>query len=129
MEAKLYLSKLHQDLIDNVKTVEQFKKLGDALAWNLCCDGFCCILDFNKIANPADLISRKPDYMRWYIRKEDFGALLWNPATNKVYELDDEAFKVLMTLQEGTGLEKAVKEHKVKESDLFKLLATISETR
>jgi len=129
MKAKLYLSKLHQDLIDSVRDIEQFKRLGDdphSLA--VCCDGFCCILDFDKFQDPADLVSRKKDYMSWHIRQEKSGAILWNPATNRVYELDDEAYKVMMTLQEGTGLKKAVQEHGVKESDLYKLLAQISET-
>ncbi|GJQ60244.1 MAG: hypothetical protein D8M57_15765 [Candidatus Scalindua sp. AMX11] len=128
MKAKLYLSKLHQDLIDAVRDKNQFKKLGDQQAWMLCCDGFCCILDFSKFQNPMDLVSRKKDWMSWYIRKEDFGALLWNPDTNRVFELDDEAYKVLMTLQEGTGLKKAVQEYGVRESDLHMLLAQISES-
>ena len=128
MKAKLYLSKLHQDLIDGVRDVNQFRKLGDSQAWTLCCDGFCCILDFSKYQNPLDLVSRKKHWMSWYIRKEDFGALLWNPDTNRVFELDDKAYQVLMTLQEGTGIEKAVKEHKIKESELHMLLAQISET-
>jgi len=128
MKAKPYLLKLHQDLIDGVRDVEQFKKLGDQQAWTLCCDGFCCILDFSKFQNPMDLVSRKKDWMRWHIRKEDFGALLWNPDTNRVFELDDEAYKVLMTLQEGTGLEKAVREYGVRASELHMLLAQISET-
>jgi hypothetical protein len=124
----LYLPSLHQDLIDEVRNVDQFKQPGDSEAWRLCCDGFCCILDFKKYQNPLDLVSRKKDWMSWYIRKENFGALLWNPATNRVFELDDEAYKVLMTLQEGTGLEKAVKEYGVQASDLYRLLAQISET-
>ncbi len=128
MKAKLYLSKLHQDLIDGVKDLSEFSKLGTPEAWTLCCDGFCCILDFSKFQHPIDEVAGKKDYMSWYIRKESFGALLWNPATNRVYELDDEAYKVLMTLQEGTGLKKAIREYGVKESDLHMLLAQISET-
>ncbi len=129
MKAKLYLSKLHQDLIDGVRDIEQFRKLGgNPQAWVLCCDGFCCILDFSKFQNPADLVSKKRDYMSWHIRQEESGAILWNPATNRVYELDEEAYKVMMTLQEGSGLEKAVQEHGLKETDLYKLLAQISET-
>ncbi|HLP62633.1 MAG TPA: hypothetical protein VK186_27585 [Candidatus Deferrimicrobium sp.] len=130
MKAKIYLSKLHQDLIDGVKDLNTFKGIGDRLAWNLCCDGFCCILDFRKFQNPLDLVSReKKNWMSWYIRKEKSGALLWNPKTNRVFELDDEAFNVLMTLQEGAGLEKAIQEYGVKESDLYSLLAQISETK
>lgn len=127
MKAKLYLSSLHQDLIDGVRDVNQFKTLGDQPAWTLCCDGFCCILDFSKFQDPMDLLSRKKDRTSWHIRKEDFGALLWNPDSNRVFELDDEVYKVLMTLQEGTGLEKAVQEHGVRASDLHMLLAQISE--
>lgn len=126
MKAKLYLPRLHQDLIDEVRNVDQFKNLGGE-AWTLCCDGFCCILNF-KYQNPIDLVSRRDEWMSWYIRKEDFGALLWNPKTNRVFELDDEAYKVLMTLQEGTGLEKVVKEYGVQASDLYMLLAQISES-
>ncbi len=128
MRAKLYLSKLHQDLIDGVKDINQFKRIGDELAWVLCCDGFCCILDFSKFQNPMDLVSRKKDYTSFHIRKEKFGALLWNPDTNQVFELDDEAYKVLLTLQEGTGFDKAVKEHGIEASELHMLLAKISET-
>lgn len=128
MKAQLYMSKLHQDLIDGVKDINQFKRLGDPQAWVVCCDGLCCVLDFNKYQNPIDLVISRKDWTSWYIRKEDFGALLWNPATNRVFELDDEAYKVLMTLQEGTGLKKAVKEYGVKESDLHMLLAQVSET-
>ena len=127
MKATLYLSKLHQDLIDGVRDVKQFKQIGDPLALTICCDGFCCILDFSKFQNPADLVSRKRQSMSWYIRKEDFGALLWNPDTNRVFELDDEAYKVLMTLQKGR-LEKAIKEHGIKPGELHMLLAQISET-
>ncbi len=128
MRAKLYLSSLHQDLIDGVQTAEEFKRLGDDQAWTLCCDGFCCILDFSKFQNPQDLVAKRQATQGWYIRKEEFGGLLWNPDTNRVFELDSEAFKVLMTLQEGTGTEKAVREHGVSLSDLHKLMAQISET-
>ncbi|MFZ6026172.1 MAG: hypothetical protein ACOYYS_00535 [Chloroflexota bacterium] len=128
MEAKLYLAKMHQDMIDGVKNLEEFKRIGDAAAWTLCCDGFCCILDFSKVINRSDLVTRKQDWTSWYIRKEEFGALLWNPDTNRVFELDDEAYKTLMTLQEGTGLEKVTREYGVKAEAIFKLLAQISET-
>ena len=128
MKAKLYLSSLHQDLIDQVRTEKQFARLGDEQAWTLCCDGFCCILDFSKYQNPADLVSRKQDSMSWYIRKEDFGGLLWNPRTNRVFELDQEAYDVLMTLQEGTGMDRAVKKHGIRDAELHTLMAQISES-
>ena len=128
MKSKVYLSSLHQDLIDRVRTEKQFKSLGGAEAWTLCCDGFCCILDFSKFQNPADLVTKKRDSLSWYIRKEDFGGLLWNPHTNRVFELDEEAYEVLMTLQEGTGLERAVKQHGVQVGELHTLLAQISDT-
>jgi hypothetical protein len=74
------------------------------------------------------LVSKERNkWMSWYIRKEKTGALLWNPDTNRVFELDDEAYNVLMTLQEGTGFEKAIQEHGIKAGDLYTLLAQISE--
>ena len=128
MKAKLYLSSLHQDLIDKVRTEKQFARLGDEQAWTLCCDGFCCILDFSKYQNPADLVSRKQEPMSWYIRREDFGGLLWNPSTNRVFELDQEAFDVLMTLQEGTGMGRVAKKHGIQDAEVHKLMAQISES-
>ena len=128
MKAKVYLSELHQDLIDGVTDIEKFRETGDPAAWVLCCDGLCCILDFSKFINPRDLVSVRENWTKWHIRKEKFGALLWNPDTNRVFELDDEAYKVLMTLQEGTGIEKARKLYNVNDSDIHKLLATISDS-
>jgi hypothetical protein len=127
MKANLYLSSLHQDLIDQVRTEQEFKRVGGGVAWTLCCDGFCCVLDFSKFQDPTDLVSAKRDPLRWYIRKEDFGGLLWNPDTNRVFELDDQAYNVLMTLQEGTGLKRALKTHRIQVNELHALLAQVSE--
>lgn len=134
MKVELYLESLHQDLIDGAKDVgqardlERFRRLGDERAWVLCCDGFCCILDFSKYQDPRDLVSTRPDPRRWHVRREPFGGLLWNPHTNRVFKLDQEAFEVLLTLQEGTGLAKATRDHGVSERDLHLLMAQIAES-
>lgn len=127
MKASVYLSSLHQDLIDNIRTEEEFSKIGNA-AWTLCCDGFCCILDFSKFTDPRDLVANDPKPMSWYIRREEFGGLLWNPDTNRVFELDKEACDLLLTLQEGTGLERAAKKYGVTAAQVHSLMAQISET-
>ncbi len=128
MKAEVYLTELHQDLIDGVKDIEQFRKTGNPEALVICCDGFCCILDFSKFQNPIDLVSKREKWLKWHMRKEKFGALLWNPDTNKVFKLDEEAYNLLMTLQEGTGIEKAKELYHKNESDIHLLLSQISDT-
>jgi len=121
VEAKLYLPSLYQDIIDEVPMAKWPRWLR---TW--CCDRFCCVLDFSS--EILNLVLQEKNWMRWYIRKEDFGALLWNPATNRVYELDDEACTVLMALQEGRDFEKVSEEYGVQASGLLMLLAEISKT-
>lgn len=136
MEAELYLWDLNQDKIGldkviNPEDVERVFGPGNEAAWVLCCDAFCCILDFSNRIDRLEEVSfadmRRKARFRWQMRQEKYGGLLWNPHTGHVFKLDQEAFEILRELEEGVGLETVEEKFNVSSSDLHKFLATISE--
>lgn len=134
MEAKLYLWDLNQDRIRTERMVskEEIEKMftPDDFSWVLCCDAFCCILDFSFRVDKLDEIKLKDlkerANFRWHIREEKFGGLLWNPQTGHVFQLDKEAYQVLRALEEGMKVEEVERKFTVSGSKIHSLLADIS---
>lgn len=136
MNAQLYLKELTQEQID----IDSYQGTYGNVAWTLCCDAFCCILDFSANLTPEDLVTRSPvDRTRlsvgfktkrldWMLREESFGGLLWNTSTGHVFQLDPEAYGVLSRLEKGASLREIAEQHEISESDIHQLLADISRT-
>lgn len=138
MKAELYLWDLNQDKIGVEKVVEKadIEKVfgpGDEAVegWVLCCDAFCCILDFSFNVDRLEEISfadlKRRAGFRWQMRQERFGGLLWNPHTGHVFKLDSEAFELLRELEEGSEIETVERKFKISATEIHRFLATISE--
>lgn len=122
MEAKLYLERINQEMINkrNVSAVvkaidaELAIQRADAPNWGgNVWDKSCCIINIHK--NDPD-IRTLPEMaqlrgLKGYImmRREKFGALVWVRKTNAVFQLDEEAFMALNDLDNGVPIQKVAK--------------------
>ena len=122
MKARLYLGEITQDRIRASKFSE--RPAAD-LGWVLCCDGFCCILNFKRELDD-DLPDVERPSLAWQLREEPFGGLLWNTGTGHVFQLDQTAYRALRELAEGASVNELAKRHNVEESELYTLLAEVT---
>lgn len=130
MRAKLYLGDISQEKIKPGKIVrplaEYFKPDASLV---ICCDAFCCILDCDRPGNYDDIIY--PQDKRWapelVLRREKFGGLIWNRKTGHVWQISEKATKICYDFAKGADLGTVCKKHEVTESDLFTLLADVSQ--
>lgn len=134
MRAKLYLGDISQekikpDKIGKVAVKEYFKPGGNAIV--ICCDAFCCILDCDRPVHPGDLVTHEEKIRKWgpelVLRKEKFGGLVWNRRTGHVWEIGQKETKICLELARGKKLKDVIKEHDVTESELYGLLADVTQ--
>jgi hypothetical protein len=134
MNVDLYLGDITQEEIN----IGAFQKHYNP-SLTVCCDGFCCILDFSKGLRPEDLVGNPVDkliprlsvgversHLDWLIRKEEFGGLLWNLHTGHVLQLDHEAYAVLRDLAQGKTLNQLAKAHDIEVTEIHQLLAAVT---
>lgn len=134
MRAKLYLGDISQEKIKPAKIgkipVKDYFNPGDS-AIVICCDAFCCILDCDRPVNPEDLVSRPERVKQWapelVLRKERFGGLVWNRKTGHVWEIGTKETKICFDFARGKSLKEVSKKHGVSESELFTLLADVTQ--
>jgi hypothetical protein len=134
MKAKLYLGDISQERIKpekigKVSVKEYFKKDDKAIV--ICCDAFCCILDCSRPVHPEDLVTYEERVRKWgpelVLRKEKFGGLVWNRRTGHIWELGQKETKICLELARGKSLNEVIKEQDVTESELFSLLADVTQ--
>lgn len=131
LNAKLYLGRIAQEKIGHRKFSSE--KLGQAKFGRrdidkglvLCCDGLCCVLDFSKILDPGDLVTRNRQF-KWMLRQEPFGGLIWNAQSDHVFQLNHAAYSVLKELTTGKSVEEVSDKMQVQESDIYRLFSKIT---
>ncbi|GLI54507.1 hypothetical protein PM10SUCC1_00220 [Propionigenium maris DSM 9537] len=132
MLVKLYLERINQEMINKHKANEIIEMIDKAIIekkdydpdWggNLW-EKECCILNFDK-KNPniCDL-QKIGEFIT--MRREKFGALVWVRKTNKVYQIDDQAFMVLNNLDHGVSINQAAKSADVPVEDIKSLIVEL----
>jgi len=89
---ELYLNKINQEKIHNHGSAAGCDIYG---SWTKS----CCILDFS-LARPGDLVSNPMRGM--FVRKEgESGGLIWNPRSGAVYKLNEDAYHVVLDIENG----------------------------
>jgi hypothetical protein len=132
MEAKLYLERINQEMINKKDTAEIIreidkglaKKKGPASDWGgNVWDKSCCIINIGK----RDPRIRELEEIGHFImmRRERFGGLVWVRKTNAVYQVDEQAFMVLNDLDNGVTLKQAAKSANVTERSIKSLVAKL----
>jgi len=97
MRIERYLEKINQEMISTPKVSR--KSIVEGCCIYVSWKKSCCILDFSFVS-PQDYVST-PIPLHWMMRSEADGGLLWNPKSGEVFKLDEEAYSVMVELQNG----------------------------
>lgn len=60
----------------------------------------CCVLNFGARIRKEDIVL-PIEHRGFALRKESEGGILWDPVSNSVYTVDDEAYNALVELGRG----------------------------
>lgn len=120
MKFELYLKEITQEMID-VGRVR--KPSGDGWGGNVWSKE-CCIINFMHQRPGEDVIL--PMRKGLLMRAEPDGGLIWSPATNAVYKVDGEAYRVMRDLDSGYSEREAAKRNNVTLRAVKGLLAELN---
>jgi hypothetical protein len=133
MQAKLYLERINQEMINKYSTAEIIAQIDRELSdrakeasdwggnvW----DKSCCIINLSKQTPGTDELQKIGQYIT--MRRERFGGLVWVRKTNAVHQVDEQAFMVLTDLDNGVSLEKAAHSANVSVDNIKSLISQLS---
>jgi hypothetical protein len=118
MKFQLFLNEITQEMIGP-------RRFQAAAGWVVSWTKSCCVLNFFQTPE-GDI--RPPDRQGLLMRAEPDGGLIWSPATNAVYKIDDEAYKVLRDLDAGHSERETAKRNKVTLGAVKTLLGKVTDT-
>jgi hypothetical protein len=106
MKFELFLNEITQEMIDARRISTP---AGDGWSGNVWSKE-CCILNFMHQRGQEVVLPARGDLL---MRAEPGGGLVWSPATNAVYKVDDEAYRVMRDLDSGYSEREVAKRNKV----------------
>jgi len=107
MKLELFLNEITREMIDSGR---MGSKVGDGWGGNVWSKE-CCIVNFMHQKPGEDIVL--PLRGGLLLRAEPDGGLVWSPATNAVYKVDGEAYRVLRDLDAGYAEREAAKRNGV----------------
>lgn len=120
MKFKLFLNEITQEMIDAGRISTP---AGDGWSGNVWSKE-CCIVNFMHQRPGRDVVL--PLHGGLLMRAEPDGGLVWSPATNAVYKVDSEAYRVMRDLDSGYSEREVAKRNNVTLRALKGLLAKMS---
>lgn len=107
MKFKLFLNEITQEMIDAGRISTP---AGDGWSGNVWSKE-CCIVNFMHQRPGTDVVL--PLHGGLLMRAEPDGGLVWSPATNAVYKVDSEAYRVMRDLDSGYSDREVAKRNNV----------------
>lgn len=118
MKFEVFLNAITQEMIDARRISTPG---GDGWSGNVWSKE-CCIINFMHQRGQELILPARGDLL---MRAEPDGGLVWSPATNAVYKVDDEAYRVMRDLDSGYSEREVAKRNKVTLRAVRGLLAKV----
>lgn len=102
-EIELFMRKINQE---NIRSTGRASDCDFYVSW----EKSCCILDFSLV-KPGDLVSNPVRGL--LIRKEPDGGMIWNPRSGAVYKVNEDAYHVIIDVENGLSETEVAKRNKM----------------
>ncbi|MCE7743678.1 MAG: hypothetical protein GPJ52_00940 [Candidatus Heimdallarchaeota archaeon] len=122
MKIELFLRKINQDRI--IEQLKPTKGVDRSVEWIVSWPKSCCILDFSKVPDSDAVV--KPGYL---LREEKVGGMLWDPRSNAVYKLDEEAYHTIIEMEHFKDPAKVAERVGVNEKEVIEFINQLRELK
>ena len=85
----------------------------------------CCVVNFGGRPRKAEVKLPGPD-RGFALRREGEGGIFWDPITNGVYTVDEEAYNAILELDRGLSESEVARRIGVKTKDVMKLVRKLN---